>query len=133
MNDKNLIDSSCQGHLPVQCASNIDFFTRSDTDVVIDSEQHLSRMCKARLLLFSIDFRVYTRCSALPFYTPTKWLTRLHIKNKTVFTLIINNIYILDIYSKIYNYTNLIEGCQTHLRAIRFEHRTNLPEVILVL
>ena len=49
MNDTNLIDS-CQAHLPMKRTSNINSFARSDTGVVIDSEPHLSRTCKANLL-----------------------------------------------------------------------------------
>ena len=49
MNYTNLIDS-CQAHLPVQYDSTSNSFTRSDTDVVIDGEPHLSRTCKTSLL-----------------------------------------------------------------------------------
>ena len=61
-------------------------FVRSDTGVaVIGSEPHLCRMCKTSLLFAPLAARVYTDCSAFPFYTPTKPLIQLHIKYKTVF------------------------------------------------
>ena len=58
-------------------------FTRSDTDVVIDSELHLSRTCKTSLLFAPLAVRVQAGCSAFPFYTPTKPLIRLYFKYKT--------------------------------------------------
>ena len=39
------------------------------TSVVIDSEPHLSRTCKTSLLFAPLAVRVYTGCSAFPFYT----------------------------------------------------------------
>ena len=62
MKDINLIDS-CQAHLPVQYASNIDF-TRNDTGVVIDSKPNLSCMCKTSLLFAPLAVHVHTGCSA---------------------------------------------------------------------
>ena len=53
MHYTNLIDS-CQAHLPVQYASNIELtsnsFAGSYTGVMIDSEPHLSCTCKTGLL-----------------------------------------------------------------------------------
>ena len=83
MNYTALIDS-CQAHLPVQYASNIEFIARSDTGIVIDSEPHPSRTCKASLLMAPLAVRVQAGCSTFPFYTPTKPLIRLYFKYKTV-------------------------------------------------
>ena len=47
-------------------------FARSDTDVVIDSEPHLSRTCKTSLLFAPLAVRVHTGSSALPFYTKNR-------------------------------------------------------------
>ena len=55
MNDTNLIDS-CQAHLPMQYASNIEL--RSDTGIVIESEPHLSRTCKTSLLCALLAVRI---------------------------------------------------------------------------
>ena len=82
MNYTDLIDS-CQAHLPVQYASNIEF-ARSDTGVVIDSEPHLSRMCKTSFLFAPLAVHVQAGCFAFPFYTLTKPLIRLYFKYKTV-------------------------------------------------
>ena len=41
MNDTNLIDT-CQAHLPVQYASNIEFIARSDTGVLTASEPQVN-------------------------------------------------------------------------------------------
>ena len=76
-----LIDS-CQAHLPVQYTSNIEFIRQKC--VLIDSEPHLSRMCKANLLFAPLAVRVQAGCSAFPFYTPTKLLIWLYFKEKTV-------------------------------------------------
>ena len=82
MNDINWIDK-CQAHLPIQYS-----FARSDTGDVIDSEPHLSGMCKRdvqnKSLFAPLAVCVLTGCSAFPFYTPTKPLIQLHIKYKTV-------------------------------------------------
>ena len=51
MNYMNLIDS-CQAHLSVQNASNIELIRQSDTGVVIDSEPHrVARAKQASCLL----------------------------------------------------------------------------------
>ena len=42
-------------------------FARSDTGVVIDSEQHQSRMCKTSLLFAPLAVHVHTGCSAFLF------------------------------------------------------------------
>ena len=76
MNYTNLIDS---------CRTS-NSIARSDTGVVIDSEPHPSRTCKTSLLFAPLAVRVYTGCSAFPFYTPTKPLIQLQIKYKTVFS-----------------------------------------------
>ena len=47
---QNLIDS-CQANLPKQFAANMECISRCDTDVVIDIQPHLSRMCKTSFLL----------------------------------------------------------------------------------
>ena len=47
-------------------------FARNDTGVVIDNEQHMSRMCKTSLLFAPLAVRVHTGHSDFPFYTPTK-------------------------------------------------------------
>ena len=83
VNYTNLIDS-CQAYLPGQNASNIELIARSDIDVVIDSQSHLSRTCKTRLLFAPLEVRVQAGCSAFPFYAPTKPLKRLYFKYKTV-------------------------------------------------
>ena len=49
INYTNLIDS-CQAHLPLDTLRTSNSFARSDTDVVIDREPHLSRTCKTCLL-----------------------------------------------------------------------------------
>ena len=51
MNYTTLIDS-CQTHLPVQRASNIELIRRSDTGVVIDSEPQPSRTLLSWLPMF---------------------------------------------------------------------------------
>ena len=77
MNYTNLI-YSCQAHLPMQYASNIELIGQNDTGVVIDSEPHLSRTCKTSLLFALLVVRVQAGCSAFPFYTPTKPVIRLY-------------------------------------------------------
>ena len=94
MNYSNLIDSG-QAHLPVQYASNIYSFARSDTGVVIDSEPHPNHMCKTSFLLAPLAVRVHDGCSAFPFYTPTKPLILydyIVIQNCFI-SKIINNLY----------------------------------------
>ena len=98
MNCTNLIDS-CQAHLPVQHASNIELI-RQKWHWCCDwqratPESHVQN----KPFVCSIGWRVQAGCSgtALPFYTPTKPLKRLYFKYKTV--LIPK--YILDIYDKI--------------------------------
>ena len=81
------LNDSCQAHLPVQYALNIDSFARSDTAVVIDSEPHLSRKCKASFLFAPLAVCDHTGCYAFPFYTPTVPLIRLHINSKTALIL----------------------------------------------
>ena len=49
------------------------------TGVVIDSESHLIRTFKTRLLFAPLAVRVQTDCSAFPFYTATKSFKRIHI------------------------------------------------------
>ena len=78
MNDTDMIDS-CQAHLPVQQALNIEL-----TGVVIDSEPHLSYMCKTSLLFAPLAVSVHSGCSAFLFYSPTKLLIQLHINYKAV-------------------------------------------------
>ena len=58
MNDINFIDS-CQAHLPVQYASDIDSFVRIDTGVVIDSKPQPSRTCKTSLHWLSVIIRLF--------------------------------------------------------------------------
>ena len=81
MNDTNL-NYSCQAHLPMQYASNIELIRQMDPGGVIDSESQRSRTCKTNLLFAPLAVRVHTGYSAFPFYTPTKPLTGLHIKYK---------------------------------------------------
>ena len=52
-------------------SNNRTTLARSDISVLIDSEPHLSRMCKANLLFAPLAVRVQAGCSAFPFYTPT--------------------------------------------------------------
>ena len=59
-------------------------FSRCDTGVVIDREQHLSCTCKSSFLFAPLAVRVHIGCSAFPFWTPTKPLMRLNIKFKIV-------------------------------------------------
>ena len=73
MNEINLI-GCCQAHLPVQYAWASNSFARSDIDVVIDCEPHLSRTCKTSLLFAPLAVRVHADCFSFPFYTPTKQL-----------------------------------------------------------
>ena len=64
----NLIDS-CQAHLPVQFALNIEFIRQiCVTGVVIESEPHPIRTCKTGFL-FAPLVRVHNGCSAFLFYT----------------------------------------------------------------
>ena len=72
MNYTNLIDS-CEAHLTVQDASS---FARSDTGVVIDSEQH-----QVSLLFSPLAVRVQDGCFTFPFYTLTKQLNYDYISN----------------------------------------------------
>ena len=71
---------------PCNTLGTLNSITRSETGVVIDSEPHLSRMCKTSLLFAPLAICVYTACSAFPFDTPTKPLIQLRIKYKTVFS-----------------------------------------------
>ena len=82
MNYTNSIDS-CQAHLSLQYASNIEL-ARSETGVVIDSEPQLSRTCKTFLLFAPLDVRGQADYSAFPFYTPTEPFLWLYFKYKTV-------------------------------------------------
>ena len=59
-------------------------FPRSDSGVLIDSEPHLSRTCKAIIIFAQLTVLVLTGYSAFTFYTPTKQLIRLHIKYKKI-------------------------------------------------
>ena len=68
----------------VQFASNSTSFAICDTGVVIDSEPHLSCMCKTSFLFAPLAGRVHTGFSAFPFCTPTKPLIRLKTKYKIV-------------------------------------------------
>ena len=86
MEDTNLIDI-CQAPLSLQYTSNIELIARSDTGVVIDSELHLSGMCKTSLLFTPLTVCVHAVCSAFLFYTLTKLLICLHIKYKIVLFL----------------------------------------------
>ena len=81
MQDINLIDRSLALAIRFEHRS----LTGSDTGVVIDSETLLSRTCKTSLLFAPLAIRVHANCSAVLFYTPTKPLIRLHVKNKTIF------------------------------------------------
>ena len=79
MNDTNLIDSSAAKltclditHSPEVTRAGHHSFARSDTDVVIDSEPHLSGTFKTSLLFAPLAVCVHTGCSAFQFYTPTK-------------------------------------------------------------
>ena len=84
INDTNMI-YSYQAHLPVQYTSNIELICQKcHTGVVIDSEPHPSHTCKTRLLFAALAVRVYSGCSAFPFYTPTTPLILFDIKYKTV-------------------------------------------------
>ena len=65
---------------PFNTLRTLNSFARSDTDVLIDSEPHRSRMCKTSLLFASLAVRVRSGCSAFLFYTLTKPLIRLPIK-----------------------------------------------------
>ena len=82
MNYTNLIDS-CHAHLLCNTLHTLNSLARSDTDVVIDSEPHMSGMCKTSLLIAPLAVRVQAGCSAFPFYTPTKPFRRLYFKYKT--------------------------------------------------
>ena len=62
---QNLIDS-CQAHLPMHFALNIELISSCDTGVMIDSEPHLSRTSKTSFLFDPLTFRVLTGCSAFP-------------------------------------------------------------------
>ena len=90
MNYTNLIDKLTYPCITLRTSKS---FSRCDTGVVIDSEPHLSGMCKTSVLFTPLAVRVQAGCSAFPFCTPTKLLIRLYFKYKTV--------YILDIYNKI--------------------------------
>ena len=70
MKDINLTDS-CQAHLPVQYASNIEFIHKKCTGFMIDSESHLSGMCITSFLFVPLAVRVHTGCSAFPFSYPS--------------------------------------------------------------
>ena len=71
MNNTKLIDS-CQAHLPVQYASNIELIRQKWYGVVIDSKPHLNRTCKTILLLAPLAvYYIKAGCSAFLFYTPT--------------------------------------------------------------
>ena len=83
MKDINLIDS-CQAHLLVHYAGNIKLIHQRDTGIVIDRGPHLNHTCKTSLLFAPLVVRVYNGCLAFPFYTPSKPLIRVHIKNKPV-------------------------------------------------
>ena len=52
--------------------------TRSETGVVIDSEEHPSRTFKTSPLFAPLAVRVHVGSSAFLFYTPTKLLIRLY-------------------------------------------------------
>ena len=58
-------------------------FARSDTGVVIDSEPHRSRTCKASLLFAPLAVRVHAGRSVFQFYTLTKQLILSYSKYKT--------------------------------------------------
>ena len=66
MKDTNLIDSY-QANLPVQYASTLNPFTRSDADVVIDSEPHMCHTCKTSLMFAHLAVHVQTGCSTFHF------------------------------------------------------------------
>ena len=59
-------------------------FARSVTHRVIDSDPHLSCMCKTSLVFAPLAFCVQAGCSAFPFYATTKLLIRFYFKYKTV-------------------------------------------------
>ena len=63
MNDINLIDS-CKAHLLCNTLRTSNSFARSGTDIVIDSEAHLSRTCKTSILFAPLAVGVHTVCSA---------------------------------------------------------------------
>ena len=69
MNDTNWIDS-CQAHFPVQYTSNMELFSISDTEIVFDSDRHLSRTCKTSFLFAPMAVCVQAGYSAFPFFTP---------------------------------------------------------------
>ena len=58
MNGTHMIDS-CQTHLPLQYASNMELICQSDTVVVIDSEPQPSHMCKTSLLFAPLAVHVH--------------------------------------------------------------------------
>ena len=71
-NDIHLIDS-CHDHLPVQYASDIDYFARSDTGVVIDSVAELHVHNKP--LVSPIGCPCFRWLFRFSVYIPTKPLT----------------------------------------------------------
>ena len=86
MNDIDFIDK-CKLIFLCNTIRTTNSFTRSEIGVVIDSKQYLIHMCKASLVFAPLAVCVQTGCSAFPFYTPNKWLIRLHIKYKTALFL----------------------------------------------
>ena len=76
-------NGSCQTHLPVQYASNIELI-RKKWHWCCDWQRATSESHVQKSPLFApLAVRVHAGCSAFPFYTPTKPLIWLHIKYKT--------------------------------------------------
>ena len=69
MNYTNLIES-CQTHCTCNTLRTWNSFTRSDTDVEIDSEPHLSRTCKTSLLFAPLAVQVQAGCSVFSILHP---------------------------------------------------------------
>ena len=83
MNLTNLIDS-CQAHLHVQYASNIELI-RQKWYWCCDWQRATPEFHVQNNLLFApLAVYVQAGCSAFPFYTPTNPLIWLYLKYKTV-------------------------------------------------
>ena len=100
MNNTNLIDS-CQAHLPVQYASNIELIRQKWYWCCDQQSATPESNVQNKPLVCSIGSRVQADCSAFPFYTPTKPLIRLYFKYKTVLIPKLKIFLYLDIYNKL--------------------------------